>query len=294
MHVQGCKEYAMNPDTFQPDRRHFLTSTGLAAAVLAAHGCVAGEEATVDSSKENRPEGSPRIRKLELLSAAPLTKMKEFHHELLGLGVEEKSERLTIAAGETPITFRKATEEEGEPFYHFAFNIPENKIEAALDWQKKRTPLLPIPQTLRDPKFPDEVVNYSHWNAHSIFFFDPAGNVVEYIARHDLKNSARGEFASKDILNASEIAFVVDDVEQTVTALKEAVGVVQYKGASDQFAALGDERGLLLVMKRGRVISFDAKEKKPVTVFPTTAVVRGRREMKYAFPKFPYEISIDG
>ena len=282
----------MDPNTLHADRRHFLTSASAAAAIIAAHGCTPGEESNGDRRREK--ENSPRIRRLELLSSAPLTKMKEFYHKLLGLAVEKESERLTITAGETPITFRKATKEEGKPFYHFAFNIPENKLLAAHDWQKKRTPLLPIPKTLRDPKFPDAVVDYSHWNAHSIFFFDPAGNVVEYIARHDLKNSAEGEFSSKDILYASEIAFVVDDVAATVSKLKEIVGVEQYKGASDQFAALGDERGLLLVMKRGRVISFDAPQKKAVTVFATRAVVRGGRQTKYAFSKFPYEISVDG
>ena len=62
---------------------------------------------------------------------------------------------------------------------------------------------------------------------------------------------------------------------------------------TDQFAAVGDEFGLLLVMKRGRLISFDAKEKKEVSVFPTSATVRGPRRAKYALPKFPYEVTIE-
>jgi catechol-2,3-dioxygenase len=49
--------------------------------------------------------------------------------------------------------------------------------------------MLPIPERNRAAGFPPEVVDYSHWNAHSIFFLDPAGTVVEYIARHDLKNA---------------------------------------------------------------------------------------------------------
>ena len=164
--------------------------------------------------------------------------------------VEEKSERLTIDAGLTRITFLKSAETDAKPFYHFAFNIPENKILAAHQWQKERCPLLPIPERLRNGKYPDDVVNYSHWNAHSVFFFDPAGNVVEYIARHDLKNAGSGDFGSDDILYASEIAFVVEDVTATAAILKDVAGVVQYRGASDEFAAIGDEHGLLLVMKR--------------------------------------------
>jgi catechol-2,3-dioxygenase len=136
------------------------------------------------------------------------------------------------------------------------------------------------------------VVNYGHWNAHSLFFFDPAGNVVEYIARHDLKNAAPGAFGSADILYASEIAFVVDDVPSAAAQLREAAGVRQYRGGDGQFMALGDEHGLLLVMRRGRVISFDSPERKAVEVFPTAARVRGARRGNHRVAGFPYELSV--
>src|SRR5262249_7227454 len=103
---------------------------------------------------------------------------------------------------------------------------------------------------LRDADYPNDVVNYSHWNAHSIFFFDPAQNVVEYIARHALRNRAEGSFDSRQILYASEIAFVVDEVAAAAQRMREAVGLDQYRGGDDQFRAIGDERGLLLVMCR--------------------------------------------
>ena len=77
------------------------------------------------------------------------------------------------------------------------------------------------------------MVDFSHWNAHSVFFYDPAGNVVEYIARHDLKNAAPGGFGSADILYASEIAWIVDDVAATASTLKKVVGIDQYRGASE-------------------------------------------------------------
>jgi hypothetical protein len=273
------------PNYDKPNRRQFLAWSAASAGLLAAHECLA--------LHTMRPPAMtvPRIVSLDLVTAAPLPKLKEFYHALLGLHLlEDTPDRLSIAAGETRLTFTKA--ERGKPFYHFAFNIPENKILSAHDWQKERTPLLPIPADLRDPALPDGVVNYAHWNAHSVFFFDPAGNVVEHIARHDLKNGSKGAFGSKDILYASEIAFVTDDVAATATALKGAAGIEQYRGASDQFAALGDEHGLLLVMKRGRVISFDSPEKKAVTVFPTKVEVRGARAGYFTYPEFPYRLSV--
>ena len=274
-----------------PNRREVLAWS--AGMFLALHNetlsAVQGEEMLSTS-----PDRQRRILSLELVSAAPLGKMKEFYCQLLGLrAVAEERDRFTFAAGETEITFVPAKADEGRPFYHFAFNIPENKILAARDWQKERTPLLPIPPRLRDSKYPDDVVDYNHWNAHSVFFFDPAENVVEYIARHDLKNAQPGPFDSRDILHASEIAFVVDDVAAAATKFKEVVGVEHYRGGSDKFMALGDEHGLLLVMKRGRIISFDAKETKAVSVFRTTASFRGVKSAKYSLPDFPYQIHVE-
>jgi catechol-2,3-dioxygenase len=120
--------------------------------------------------------------------------MKAFYGKTLDLGIkDERADRFTVEAGETRITFtHEAQTVDGRaPFYHLAFNIPENKIVPALEWQKVRTPLLPIPERNRAAGLPPEVVDDSHWNAHSIFFLDPAGKVLEYIARHDLKNGAR-------------------------------------------------------------------------------------------------------
>ena len=285
----------MSPQKNGPDRRRFLKGAVFASAFFAAHDFGGAQDPETGDSPVEDDEDGPRILRLELMSSAPTAEMKEFYHDSLGLPVvEESPERLTIDAGLTRITFLKAMETDGNPFYHFAFNIPENKILAAHQWQKKRSPLLPIPESLRDERYPHDVVNYSHWNAHSVFFFDPAGNVVEYIARHDLKNAAAGDFGSEDILYASEIAFVVDDVESTATKLKEVAAAEQYRGASDQFAAIGDEHGLLLVMKRGRMISFDSPQKKSVSVFATNVTVRGDRAMTFDHPEFPYNIAVEG
>jgi hypothetical protein len=280
-------EDTMNPLSPRPDRRQFLARTS-ASAVIAAHLSLAAP------AKEQKVT-DPRIRRLDLLTAAPLGEMKKFYHGSLGLPVEEdKPDRLTIATGGTRLTFRPAGPDDGKPFYHFAFNIPENKVRDAWTWQKDRSPLIPIPARLRDPDYPADVVDYRHWNAHSVFFFDSGGNVVEYIARHDLKNAAPGPFGPTDILYASEIAWVVDDVPATAGTLKEVAGLGAYRGGSDEFAAVGDEVGLLLVMKRGRVISFDAPEKKAVGVYRTTATVRGGKPAKYTFPKFPYDLTVEG
>ena len=52
----------------------------------------------------------------------------------------------------------------------------------------------------------------TNWNSHSVYFKDAAGNVLEFIARRDLKNSVEGEFNSSHILNVSEIGLPSEDV----------------------------------------------------------------------------------
>src|SRR5262249_54529847 len=150
-----------------------------AAALIAAHHRLPFWSQGMAFAPDEHKSIGPRILTLTLLTSVPLTKMKAFYHQTLGLSVvDEKPDRLTFCAGETRLTFAKAGVDDGNPFYHFAFNIPENKVLAARTWQRERTPLLPIPPRLRDPAYPDDVVDYRHWNAHSIFFFDPASNVV--------------------------------------------------------------------------------------------------------------------
>jgi hypothetical protein len=269
-------------------RRRFVSLASNATALIGAH------ETMVKASPISA-ESAPRILNLELQCAAPLPAMKELYHERLGLTVlEEGPRRLTIAGGATLLTFVQVEGVADEPFYHFAFNIPENKVEAAWKWQNERTALLPIPERLRDPNYPDGVVNYSHWNAHSVFFLDPGGNVVEYIGRHDLNNAAPGDFSSQDILYASEIAIIVDDVVSTAAKLADFVGVSQYKGGSELFTALGDEHGLLLVMKRGRILNFNpSSQEKAARIFRTYARVRGVRSAQYSFADFPYEVAVE-
>ena len=127
--------------------------------------------------------------------------------------------------------------------------------------------------------------------AHSVFFLDPAENIAEYIARHDLKNDADGSFTKKDILHASEIAFVVDDVSAMASGLQGAFNLSQYRSRGKSFRALGDEHGLLLVFERGRKLSLDYKMPKLADVFPTQVGIRGVAGRKYSTLSFPYEIS---
>jgi catechol-2,3-dioxygenase len=260
-------------------RRAFigLTASATALAVLESHYGLAlplhpAEPGTV-----------VRITALRLLTASPLQEMKDFYQNVIGFTIEnEKTNELTVVAGATRITFVKTTE--GRPFYHFAFNIPENKIDLAFEWQRVKTPIV-RPSDNR-------VVHFAHWNAHSIFFLDPAGNLVEYIARHDLKNPAPGKFSVNDILYASEIAFIVDDVNATGTTVQQALDLTAYRPATDGFWPIGDEHGLLLMIRKGRVWASHPNQINKTDVFPTTVHIRSNQKNPLTLEGFPYEVMV--
>jgi hypothetical protein len=134
-------------------------------------------------------------------------------------------------------------------------------------------------------------VDFSHWNAHSIFFTDPAGNLVEYIARHALTNAAEGAFTVNDILYASEIAFIVNDVQASGKEMMQALNITEYQAGSGGFWPIGDEHGLLLIIRKGREWSAPPGEKNVTDIFKTGAHIYTGTAKQFQFTGFPYTIT---
>jgi catechol-2,3-dioxygenase len=240
-----------------------------------------------------------RILKVELCTLSPLRELWSFYAESLGLPSVVSESRLRVTVGRSELLFRPL-EEAGSgkaPFYHLAFNIPENQLSAARRWQLERTPLI-LPREidgldLRDPELPDDVAHFGPWNAHSVFFWDPAGNLLEHIARHDLDNASPGDFGSENLLGISEIGLVVEDVPRWASELRRGLGASQYRQANEEFTALGDEEGLLLLLGRGRTLGFG--EGKPGEVYPVEVTVEKAPNLasgeSLSLPGYPYRIT---
>lgn len=283
-------------------RRDFLRTTGtLAASILAAHEHLAHACVHTGSTPTDAP--SRRIAALRLQTATPIPEMKAFYADVLELPIlRATDEHLAFRAGTTTITFERVdpASETRPPFYHFAFNIPEDKIVAAHDWQSARTPLFTTPAHMRDPKYPDDVRHFRSWNAHSVFFADPAGNVLEHIARHDLKDDPEPHeqdvgdrsFTSRDILYASEIALVSDDVPQTSNDIMSTFDLAPYRPGSEQFQAIGDEHGLLLVFKRGRQLGLGSGKDLAAAVYAADVTIDNpsRNPSRGSWTSAPYSI----
>lgn len=220
------------------------------------------------------------ITELHLMTAN-LAEQKQFYTHKLGFTLlDETKNSITLRAGATTLIFEQA-EQGAKPFYHFAFNIAENKILSAKNWLASRSISL-------SQDSPDNWSSVS-WNSHALYFYDPAGNIVEFIARHRLSNATPGEFTLQDILYVSEIGLVVEDVPATARFLQATLGLEVYQGMAETFAPLGDEHGLFIVVKRGRIwLASD----KSAEVYPTAITMQGHSAFTYTLPQYPYHIRV--
>jgi catechol-2,3-dioxygenase len=149
------------------------------------------------------------IKTLRLLTVQ-LEELRLFYTETLGLAlIEESQDYFTVKVGLSELTFLRSLETNEEPFYHFAFDITNNKIQDSIQWLEERKVNL-------NQLSANTYLAYSRtWDSTSIYFYDPAGNILEFIARHGLSNAREGHFQSTDVLRISEIGLGVPDVTLT-------------------------------------------------------------------------------
>lgn len=184
-----------------------------------------------------------QIRSLTL-RARDLGRQRAFYGQTLGLPTEQDGEtRLSVQVGSTQLMFEHDPAFLG--FYHFAFTVPENQIEAAKTWLSARVPLL-------SDSAGQDLFAVEAFNTHNLYFDDADGNLAELIARHDLDNASDAPFGPASLLHLSEIGLVVRDVPATVRELGNRHGLNPYKGLSDTFTAVGDATGMFITVPQGR------------------------------------------
>ena len=225
-----------------------------------------------------------RITELHL-STQDLHAQRLFYTRTLGLPlVTETVASFTIQAGATRLLFQR-TEQEGF-LYHFAFSIPSNKLAHAKEWLLARTPPVPLLSLDGQDEFHGE-----SWNVSNLYFYDVAGNILEFIAHHDVPDSTPDGFDEHSVLHISEIGLAVDNVLAQVAEFKDRFGIEPYKGeSSDTFTAAGDISGLFIVVKIGRFWFPTDTDAAPIA--PVEVTVEGAEEQQYHVSPYPYEIDV--
>ena len=189
--------------------------------------------------------------------------IRQFYEGVLGMEV--------IAADATSVQFRCGRsllvfeQRAGATPYHFAINIPSGQEETALQWLRERVAILPFGG--------EDIVDFSNWNAKAIYFYDPAGNIVELIARRNLQYPDTSPFSASAFLEISEIGIGTSDITAIYRPIHQATGMDIFDGSFDRFCAIGEETALF--------ITVDYRQKKwfPVDdpVYPSSFQARLRK-----------------
>jgi hypothetical protein len=189
-----------------------------------------------------------KIKKLDLQTTY-LKTLQEFYSSVLELPVYQPGEtKIKIKTRDSDLIFTETTT--GEPFYHYAINIPANKIEEAKAWLSNKVQLL----WMEDYK--NDIADFVNWHAKSVYFYDPAGNIVELIARFDLGNSASEPFSSSQLLSLNEVGVVFTDenFEEEVRSLEHSYSLSYFdkQPPLPKFRAMGDDHGLFVIVPEHR------------------------------------------
>lgn len=203
-----------------------------------------------------------RIQELKLATTCSLTALADFYAKLLDHApIEQTDEKLVLQVGSSLLTFNYVQSDVAMR-YHFAINIPENQFDLAKEWITSYVPL--IQSDSGEDTFYSE-----NWDADILYFYEPAGNILELIARHTLENASDADFSSQSLLNISEIGIASDDVAAQVRDIQTRTGETLYRWSGNPaFTPVGDEHGLFIVVERGRIWFPDtgvAAEHLPVT-----------------------------
>jgi catechol 2,3-dioxygenase-like lactoylglutathione lyase family enzyme len=178
---------------------------------------------------------------IRLASADP-DAQRSLYADVFGLEVSDAAGSLAVQIGATRLVFEPG---QSSP-QHFAIRIPSAAYADALGWLAERVELLADDDGGQAFAFPD-------WNADAAYFRDPDRNVVELIAHHDLPERHRPTFGPGSMLGVCEVGVPVDDVGAYLESLERRTGAGRWSGDGASFAAAGDKRGSLIVVRRGRV-----------------------------------------
>jgi len=229
-----------------------------------------------------------------------LASQHDFYARVLGFPVlSAHHDTLTLGVGDAQLTFARRGQEGAwnrspgssgdsdgcDGSYHVAFTIPTNQFAEAKTWLAQRVPLI-TDEAGTDAFF------FSKWNAHALYFADPAGNVMELIARHTLPNATDRPFDVHNILTISEIGLATENVQETTEVLRATLGVTPHHiQGSDTFTALGDDHGLLIVVDQKR--AWFPETGKTAGPMPVTATVAQGNGQTYRISVPPCPCAIE-
>jgi len=149
------------------------------------------------------------------LHSADLSAQQIFYVKKLGFAQNHYTDdELSVQSGKTELKFKFSSE---QPYYHYCFLVPNNKLEEALNWIKEKTEVIKI-----DGEY--MVESNSEWEANSIYFYDGNRNIIEFIAHFNLDNGSDKKFSAESVISVNEIGCPSTDISGLNNWLAQEIG----------------------------------------------------------------------
>ena len=211
---------------------------------------------------------------------------QHFYGNTLGLPSRIVDNELRIQIGSSELEFIQDSAFVGR--YHFAFTIPKNQFEAGAHWLEQRT-------TLASDANGKTRFETGEWNADNVYFYDPQGNILELIARHDLDESnlehtSRETFGPHSLLHISEIGLPSPNVLEMIGWFANSLEVETYKSFDENFAPIGDVHGLVIATPEDRIWFPDTGI--PAKILPVELTILGEQLSTHKIPNSPYIVHV--
>ncbi len=165
---------------------------------------------------------------------------------------EQQPQQFRLQCGQSQLIFCHQAIVTQPEVAHFAFNIPSSHFRPVVDWLRLRIKLLALHEQTE--------FFSKDWNAHMVYAYDPAGNIIEFIARHTLPDEASNAEKNDAIFNAamfvtciSEIGIAVQDVLATAQAWGQLWHTQPYGETDATFCPIGNEHGLIILVPFNRI-----------------------------------------
>jgi catechol-2,3-dioxygenase len=218
--------------------------------------------------KKNKGEFTMKIEKAQLF----ISKFEEtvaFYRDVLQFSFLSKNEdTASFQIGESVLEFIE-DKEENNYYYHFAFNIHKNLFTEAKQWLLDRVELLQE----------DGMNEIDFTDSKACYFEDPAGNIIEYIARRETAPpSSDTVFSPNNVLCISEMSLTTNKIIEYAEEMKEMGISLRHKIDETELNFIGEYKdgSFILLGPIGRRWLFSSKEAiaSPVTIVTDRGVIR--------------------
>ncbi|MDT0675916.1 VOC family protein [Autumnicola musiva] len=191
-----------------------------------------------------------KIEELQVFTSN-LEEQKIFYRETLGLKIEAEGEdSFKLQLGYSVLRFVKKP---GATPYHIAFHIQDKQENEALEWLRERVEIQKSGE--------DEIVDFSNWDAKSVYFYDKDSNILEFISRRSLNSSIDAPFSAEKITGISEIGLATTNIKEKYHFLQRNCGLEIFDGSLEKFCAIGEPQGLIITIDENQKDWFPVDDK---------------------------------